>query len=1004
MAQSLSDDEFQRMQNQLLELRTANYQFKDHSKKLENELSRLKQTSAANEKELEKANKVITKSKKAKDVEALFAENDGLQLKLQSQEDDFRLQNSTLMEELSKLCTANEELEKEVSTLKKGHSAKDEVNGSPSSGSQNDIRRLQAENAALQKNLASTQQRYNDELNGMRQNVNMLTQACADAEERYTRLLGERPTPTGASGDQPEGEQMEEIPISTPDGTASDQQSPLEAELNHLLNDEFEAFIEDLKLSAVTSDFDDDIEEKDPMTVLQGHAKQLKKRVSGALVRNMESFVKMVSKEEGRMSRGNSFADPNEPQCDLNMSKIDEHMREINDLQLRVDTEQEENKILKQQLQDSEQSYKAEILTLQEELQKLSEKAKKKQESLLQLQNEKEELFTQNRQNVEELHGSVDKEVEALKKENSDLKAALNRNKQNRMEALESSKQQVKQLENTIEELRQQTANREEVTRLEEDKSMINKELATIRQAYTSTSEEANRLQTASITTKNQLECTQRELEELQLAQSKLSSERDELQGQFTECLTANATLGDQLRATEKERDTLQKELQETSKIADKRKSMLDEMAIQTQTIREQHKEEVANMTSSHQKALDDIKQQLQDEKQKRKELEPLKEQVVQQEAQIESLENAKGWFERRMKELEEELEGTKEKHIEDIKDLEAKHQQEILDLREELAERDEAMEKAKEEIDGRQATIEKMQQDAKDSIVDHKLSEKKRAGMLKDLQRQLRQEKKRAGKLQERLQEVLTQSSQGPQGLDALFSHHTYVDRTKHDTSSVSSLSNSGTGRDYSDFAPSPNDSMTAALSEETTELISKLTQIQQENWQLEEKVRHLEESNGCMAEDILRKSAIIEAHVMERKIIDPAKVNSSPGDGKQETKGPSLRKMRELMRSSRDVEEESQREMNQKLQIMLEETITKNMHLQQDIEMLSSEVVRLSKLVGSSQSGTPSPVEEHQGKLPGGATSMATASSASPSSSSSRPVSSSPPSSSSSQPVPSS
>lgn len=57
----------------------------------------------------------------------------------------------------------------------------------------------------------------------------MLTQACADAEERYTRLLGERPTPTGASGDQPEGEQMDEIPISTPDGTASDQQSPLEA-------------------------------------------------------------------------------------------------------------------------------------------------------------------------------------------------------------------------------------------------------------------------------------------------------------------------------------------------------------------------------------------------------------------------------------------------------------------------------------------------------------------------------------------------------------------------------------------------------------------------------------------------------------------------------------------------------------------------------------------------------------------------------------------------------
>ena len=58
--------------------------------------------------------------------------------------------------------------------------------------------------------------------------ASMLTQACADAEERYTRLLGERPTPTGAAGDSGEGDQMEEIPISTPDGN-SNEQSPMEA-------------------------------------------------------------------------------------------------------------------------------------------------------------------------------------------------------------------------------------------------------------------------------------------------------------------------------------------------------------------------------------------------------------------------------------------------------------------------------------------------------------------------------------------------------------------------------------------------------------------------------------------------------------------------------------------------------------------------------------------------------------------------------------------------------
>ncbi|XP_071511717.1 GRIP1-associated protein 1-like [Diadema antillarum] len=987
MAQSLSDDEFQRMQSQLLELRTSNYQLKDHSKKLENELNRLRQTSAANEKELEKATKVIARSKKAKDVEALFAENDSLQRKLQSQEEDFRLQNSTLIEELSKLCATNEQLEKEICDLKK-EKPPPEVTAASSTESQDEIRRLQAENAALQKNLASTQQRYTDELNGMRQNVNMLTQACADAEERYTRLLGERPTPTGASGDPGEGDQMEEIPISSPDGNTSDQ-SPLEAELDRFLNDEFEAFIEDLKLTAVTSDFDDAVEPKDPMTVLQGHAKQLKKRVSGALVRNMESLVKMVSKDEGSKSRGNSFAEPNDQHPgDQHIAKLEEQMKEINDLQLRVDTEQEENRILKQQLHSLEVSHKAEVSSLHQEVEKLSEKNKKKQESLLQLQQEKEQMYENNRKQVEELYGSKDKNVESLKQENAKLKADLNRNKQSRQEAQETAKQQIRQLEETVESLKKQAANSEEITRLEEDKAMLTNELATIRQAYTSTSEEANRLQGLSTTAKNQLESTQRELEELQLVHSKLSSERDELQGQFTDCLAANATLGDQLREAQAERDSVSRELQETTKVADKRKNMLDEMAIQMQTIREQHKEEVAGMKTTHQEALDDIKAQLQEEKKVRKELEPLKEQVSQLEQQVESVETARGWFERRLKESEEELERTKEKHVTNIEELKAEHAHDLMGLKEEIAERDLAVGRAREEIEHHQETIRKMEQAAKDSVVDRKLSEKKGVGMVKDLQRQLRQERKRAAKLQERLQEVLTQTSQGQQGLDALFSHQSYEDRSRLDTSSISSLSNSGTGRDYSDFAPSPNDSMmSASLSEETTELIAKLTQLQQENWALEEKVRHLEESNACMAEDILRKSAIIENHVMERKIIDPGKSSSTPRDDRSETKGPSLRKMRELMKGSRDVEEESQREMNQKLQLMLEETITKNMHLQQDIEMLSSEVVRLSKLVGSSQSGTPSPVEGQE-KLPG----VAASSLPSSSSSSSAAASSSP------------
>lgn len=61
--------------------------------------------------------KIISKSKKSKEVELLVQENDILQKKLASQEDDFRLQNETIMKELNYYITKNEELEKNLERL-----------------------------------------------------------------------------------------------------------------------------------------------------------------------------------------------------------------------------------------------------------------------------------------------------------------------------------------------------------------------------------------------------------------------------------------------------------------------------------------------------------------------------------------------------------------------------------------------------------------------------------------------------------------------------------------------------------------------------------------------------------------------------------------------------------------------------------------------------------------------------------------------------------------------
>ncbi|GFS19322.1 GRIP1-associated protein 1 [Elysia marginata] len=151
MASSLSEDEFHRMQLQLIDLRTKNYEVDGKNKKLERDLFEVNEKLEQLEREYSKAKQALSKSKKAKDVEQLIQESDSLQRKLLSQEEEFRLQNQTLMTELATLVASNEELKKE---LEKSQSSNSGQSGeSKDSVSQEEIRRLQAENAALQKNL-----------------------------------------------------------------------------------------------------------------------------------------------------------------------------------------------------------------------------------------------------------------------------------------------------------------------------------------------------------------------------------------------------------------------------------------------------------------------------------------------------------------------------------------------------------------------------------------------------------------------------------------------------------------------------------------------------------------------------------------------------------------------------------------------------------------------------------------------------------------------------------
>lgn len=833
MSQALSEEEFHRMQAQLLELRTQNYQLSDDLRKNSAELNAVRQKNVVLERDFVKAQKALNKSKKAQEVEALLSENEMLQGKLHSQEEDFRLQNSTLMTELSKLCTQIEQLEQENQGLKDGGaaSASTPPPNPASSPVDGELLRLQAENSTLQKKLKALQERFDKEL--QRQTVSQGNQSATTETEESSSANGVSDV-TGR-GEEPAAE-----------GT-------------------------------------------------------------------------------------NERLDQTEAQLELTE-------KQLHELEMALNTEQEEKRLLREQVQHLEASKQAEITKLQEEITKLSDKLKKKQESFQRLQGEKEALYNDSRTKIDEINQRKEEELKAtnirIQKLQSDVMAA------NQLTA----------------ELREQLQSKEK----EHELALHNLK----DQIQTVKTQEMNLL-------REQQEALTAELQQRRAEQESLLAQRDDLDSQLQESSFANRKLLEQLTEEGQEKEKLLRDLDEAKKTAEKRKAMLDDMAIQLNQEKSDHKEALSDLKLQHEKEVlgvraryekelrglhedknrseEEIRQQLRDEKARTKELEGLQQRVEELQAQVLSMEGTKGWFERRLKEAEENIEKNSLEHQEEIQRLQKEHtlqleerQSEMEGVKQQLVE----VEKQKEEHND---TIGKLKQEIKDTVDGQRILEKKGSAALKDLKRQLQLERKRADKLQERLQEILT-NSKTRTGLEELvLSEINSPSRTQQtgDSSSVSSFSY----RDMMKEAQptnqnksgggSPQSQRPAELSDdEVGELFQRLAEVQQEKWMLEEKVKHLEVSCSSMAEDICRKSAIIETYVMDSRIDVSGSAVGGHG-GSQGDRGGLGSVLRDLVKPG----DENLREMNKKLQNMLEEQLTKNMHLQKDLEVLSQELVRLSK-----------------------------------------------------------
>uniref|UniRef100_A0A3B3ZTC5 Uncharacterized protein n=1 Tax=Periophthalmus magnuspinnatus TaxID=409849 RepID=A0A3B3ZTC5_9GOBI len=703
-SQALSEEEFHRMQAQLLELRTQNYQLSDELRK-NSALNNLRQKNVVLEKDFVKAQK---------EVEALLGENEMLQSKLHSQEEDFRLQNSTLMTELSKLCTQIEQLEQENKALKEGGETTSSASSTAPPTVNDELLRLQAENTSL-----------------------------------YNKIK----------------------------------------------------------------------------------------------------------------------------------------------LELSLNTEKEAQRLLREQLKSS--SKHTEISKLQEEVAKLTDKLKKKQE-FQRLQGEKEALYNDSTK-IDEINQRKEEELKALN---------------SRLHKIQTDLLSANQVAN------QSAVTQEQVDHMLQENDALRTNLAALEQIQTAKTQEMNLL-------REQQEALTSELQQKQVENESLLAQKDDLQSQLQESSFANRKLLEQLTDEGHEKDKLLRELDEAKKTAEKRKSMLDDMAMQLNQEKSDHKE-----------ALSDLKLQHEKEVAKTKELEGLVLKVEELQNQVQSMEGTKGWFERRLKEAEENLEQKIMEHQKQVKQLQKDHSEQMQLKQSELEQVQLQLQEKEKQGDELNQTIDKLRQfqEIKDTVDGQRILEKKGSAALKDLKRQLQLERKRADKLQERLQDILTKTRTALEELNLSEIHSPSRTQQTGDSSSVSSFS-------FKDMMKSPQSQRPADLSDdEVGELFQRLAEVQQEKWMLEEKVKHLEVSCSSMAEDICKKSAIIEMYVM-----DSRRVSGSGTGGAHSAPHTDRGKLGSVLRDLVKPGDDNLREMNKKLQNMLEEQLTKNMHLQKDLEVLSQELVRV-------------------------------------------------------------
>ncbi|XP_055350472.1 GRIP1-associated protein 1-like [Paramacrobiotus metropolitanus] len=379
----------------------------------------------------------------------------------------------------------------------------------------------------------------------------------------------------------------------------------------------------------------------------------------------------------------------------------------------------------------------------------------------------------------------------------------------------------------------------------------------------------------------------------------------------------------------------------ELSKLADKRKATIDDLSIHLDNLKRQHEEEIHQKKQEIARASEPFRLKLELASAEASKVPNLTAEVESLRKEATELRDQQRRWQEQVAEVKlgcaNEIAALKtdlKTVTDDLNGLRTDSSEKITSLTEALRAMTEERNSLATRLDTENSSLQRQIGDKAEEL---KIVERKNTAVVRDLQKQLQAEKKRLEKVQNRLSEVLRDGNVRVKSVSEDSADFTERDETGSVSSWSFVSSKSGHKKRASDVQSELSNTETETglastmTDQEIRDLLNRITKLQQEKAVLIERVTMLETGHATLAEELLSKSAVINRFLQ---------TVSTSGSGQQpkEQEVFSLRNVVERLGKEKSNDMETQN-----LRHLLEETLTKNIHLQKNMELLTEELDRL-------------------------------------------------------------